>query len=126
MGGGGRSRDDVDTMTYGSHRQPIWWNYNRTYIRLDVTSAQAAYHIKDHQPPAVWPQDGVVEFKSYSTRYRSELDLVLREVSCKIKSGEKVGSDKNRPHHSVVTFLLDLCFQFYTCICPITLLITVF
>lgn len=32
-----------------------------------------------------------VEFQDYKTRYREGLDLVLKGVSCKIQSGEKVG-----------------------------------
>ena len=32
-----------------------------------------------------------VEFKNYQTRYREGLDLVLKGVSCRILSGEKVG-----------------------------------
>ena len=32
-----------------------------------------------------------MEFKDYQTRYREGLDLVLKGVSCRIMSGEKVG-----------------------------------
>ncbi|KAL2853551.1 hypothetical protein BJX68DRAFT_43957 [Aspergillus pseudodeflectus] len=47
--------------------------------------------IADSRPPANWPSKGAVTFINYSTRYRPELDPVLREVSFKIEPGEKVG-----------------------------------
>ncbi|KAL2861227.1 putative ABC bile acid transporter [Aspergillus lucknowensis] len=47
--------------------------------------------IPDSRPPANWPSQGVVEFLNYSTRYRPDLDPVLREVSFTVQSGEKVG-----------------------------------
>lgn len=40
-----------------------------------------------------WPQEGVVEFNKYSTRYREGLDLVLKSINCKICKGEKVKID---------------------------------
>ena len=46
--------------------------------------------ITKNRPPKEWPQQGVVEFKNYETRYREGLDLVLRGISCKINPGEKV------------------------------------
>lgn len=48
--------------------------------------------IKEHQrPPFDWPSQGRVEFENYSTKYRPELEPVLKCVSFKIKSQEKVG-----------------------------------
>jgi len=40
--------------------------------------------------PREWPSDGVIEFKNYSTRYRPGLELVLRNITCVVQSGEKV------------------------------------
>ncbi|KAH3687464.1 hypothetical protein WICPIJ_001574 [Wickerhamomyces pijperi] len=39
----------------------------------------------------VWPSDGAVKMKHYSTRYRENLDLVLNDINLDIKAGEKVG-----------------------------------
>ncbi|THC96422.1 hypothetical protein EYZ11_004119 [Aspergillus tanneri] len=47
--------------------------------------------IPDSRPPANWPSHGAVEFCGYTTRYRTELDPVLRNVSFNVQAGEKVG-----------------------------------
>ncbi|KAL3475117.1 hypothetical protein BJX99DRAFT_230254 [Aspergillus californicus] len=47
--------------------------------------------IADSRPPSNWPSRGAVEFSGYSTRYRPDLDPVLREVSFTVQSTEKVG-----------------------------------
>ncbi|KAE8155606.1 multidrug resistance-associated protein [Aspergillus tamarii] len=47
--------------------------------------------IPDSRPPAPWPSHGEVEFSSYTTRYRADLDPVLRDVSFTVRAGEKVG-----------------------------------
>jgi len=60
---------------------------------------------KDHPVPRDWPADGVVEFKNYSTRYRPGLDLVLKDISCRVQSGEKVCQD--------FTLLTTVFFSFY-------------
>ena len=47
--------------------------------------------IPGQRPPHDWPNKGAVEFIRYSTRYRPDFDLVLKNISFKIESGEKVG-----------------------------------
>ncbi|KAI0397302.1 P-loop containing nucleoside triphosphate hydrolase protein [Xylariaceae sp. FL0594] len=57
---------------------------------LDVE--QEAEAINEHnRPPENWPAHGGVEFIGYSTRYRKELDPVLKEVTFKIQPRQKVG-----------------------------------
>jgi len=51
---------------------------------------EAPYHTSV-EPPANWPVDGKVEFRNYSTRYRPELDLVVKNISFTVEGGEKVG-----------------------------------
>jgi ABC-type multidrug transport system fused ATPase/permease subunit len=60
----------------------------REYLEVDQ---EAAAVIPKSRPAAGWPSQGAVEFNGYSTRYRPDLDPVLKEVSFSVKAGEKVG-----------------------------------
>ncbi|KAL8585023.1 hypothetical protein ACOMHN_043659 [Nucella lapillus] len=55
------------------------------------STTEAEWQIADKKPASTWPEQGVVEFSNYQTRYREGLDLVLRGISCSVKSGEKIG-----------------------------------
>ncbi|KAI0108580.1 multidrug resistance-associated protein [Nemania sp. FL0031] len=57
---------------------------------LDVEQESAAIDEKN-RPPMNWPAHGGVEFIGYSTRYRKELDPVLKEITFKINPRQKVG-----------------------------------
>jgi ABC-type multidrug transport system fused ATPase/permease subunit len=57
---------------------------------LDVEQEAAAV-IEETQPAANWPSQGSVEFIDYTTRYRADLEPVLRGVTFKILPREKVG-----------------------------------
>ncbi|KXT04927.1 hypothetical protein AC578_3478 [Pseudocercospora eumusae] len=57
---------------------------------LDVDQ-EAAPVIPENRPEANWPSKGSVEFIGYSTRYRSDFDFVLKNITFKISPGEKVG-----------------------------------
>ncbi|MCQ6473257.1 ATP-binding cassette domain-containing protein, partial [Vibrio parahaemolyticus] len=45
----------------------------------------------DKKPQADCPKKGEIQFNNYQERYRPELDLVLKGITCNIKSTEKVG-----------------------------------
>uniref|UniRef100_A0A8C5L1D2 ATP-binding cassette, sub-family member 2 n=1 Tax=Jaculus jaculus TaxID=51337 RepID=A0A8C5L1D2_JACJA len=47
--------------------------------------------VMDKRPPADWPSKGEIQFSDYQVRYRPELDLVLKGITCHIKNSEKVG-----------------------------------
>ncbi|XP_004459255.1 ATP-binding cassette sub-family C member 2 isoform X1 [Dasypus novemcinctus] len=47
--------------------------------------------VTDKRPPADWPNKGEIQFSNYQVRYRPELDLVLKGITCDIRSSEKVG-----------------------------------
>ncbi|OWK07987.1 hypothetical protein Celaphus_00008578, partial [Cervus elaphus hippelaphus] len=47
--------------------------------------------VTDKRPPEGWPSKGEIQFSNYQVRYRPELDLVLRGITCDIKSTEKIG-----------------------------------
>ncbi|KAJ2018555.1 hypothetical protein GGI14_002203 [Coemansia sp. S680] len=64
------------------------------YVRVqeyEQLTPEAPDVIEDHRPDRSWPEQGMVEFKNYSTRYREGLDLVLKDVSFAVKPREKVG-----------------------------------
>jgi ABC-type multidrug transport system fused ATPase/permease subunit len=45
-----------------------------------------------HSPaPEGWPRTGAIEFRALQLRYRPDLPLVLRGLTCSIKPQEKVG-----------------------------------
>ncbi|XP_064636350.1 multidrug resistance-associated protein 1-like [Lineus longissimus] len=54
-------------------------------------ACEAAWERPIYKPDAGWPNQGAVEFKNYSVRYREGLDLVLQDITCNIRAGEKVG-----------------------------------
>lgn len=52
------------------------------YIELPP---EAPWEVPESVPEG-WPSKGEVEFRQYSTRYRPELDLVLKDLNIKIVS----------------------------------------
>ena len=46
---------------------------------------------KDVRPDADWPRNGEIEFIDYSTRYREDTSLVLKDLNFKVDGAEKVG-----------------------------------
>jgi ATP-binding cassette subfamily C (CFTR/MRP) protein 1 len=53
--------------------------------------SEAPEIISKKRPPISWPAHGAVEFRNYSTRYRPELDLVLKNINLSFKPHEKIG-----------------------------------
>ena len=60
----------------------------KEYLDIDQ-EAQAI--IPETRPPGDWPSRGAVQFIGYSTRYRPDLEPVLRGVTFNILPGERVG-----------------------------------
>ena len=58
------------------------------YARLP---SEAPEIISKRRPKINWPSQGAVEFNKYSTRYRADLGLVLKDINLKIKAHEKIG-----------------------------------
>ncbi|XP_006831305.1 PREDICTED: canalicular multispecific organic anion transporter 1 [Chrysochloris asiatica] len=57
------------------------------YIKVE----NEAPWVTDKRPPAGWPSKGEIQFSNYQVRYRPELDLVLKGITCDIRSMEKIG-----------------------------------
>lgn len=74
---------------YGSNEQNMN-SMERIKEYLEVEQEAEAI-IEDNRPPESWPDKGSVEFTNYSTRYREDLEPVLRNISLKIQAKEKVG-----------------------------------
>ncbi|EDV20618.1 uncharacterized protein TRIADDRAFT_60846 [Trichoplax adhaerens] len=58
------------------------------YSNIDL---EAPWEIEDSKPDDQWPKTGEVRFMDYKTRYRANLDLVLKGIDCVISGGEKIG-----------------------------------
>ncbi|RCK59331.1 Oligomycin resistance ATP-dependent permease YOR1 [Candida viswanathii] len=52
---------------------------------------EAPYSIPSTAPPSDWPSQGEIEFEDVEMRYRAGLPLVLKKLSFKVGSGEKIG-----------------------------------
>ncbi|XP_051876833.1 multidrug resistance-associated protein 1 isoform X2 [Pristis pectinata] len=55
------------------------------------TPKEARWVIKENQPPQTWPWEGKIEFINYGLRYRTDLDLALKDITLSINGGEKIG-----------------------------------
>ncbi|CCH58178.1 hypothetical protein TBLA_0A03800 [Henningerozyma blattae CBS 6284] len=54
-------------------------------------ASEAPSIVEDKRPDVNWPQDGAVKFNHYYTRYRADLDYVLKDITLDIKPREKIG-----------------------------------
>ncbi|KAG0411278.1 hypothetical protein HPB47_011606 [Ixodes persulcatus] len=75
--------------------------------------------VVNFRPDPHWPWTGGVSFRSYSTRYRMGLDLVLRDIDLDVSPGEKVGLISIIPQDpalfcGTLRFNLDLAGQYST------------
>ena len=64
----------------------------KEYSTID---SEAPWQVPGNSPPSDWPKNGQIRFNEYSTKYRAELDLVLKNIFCTIQGGEKVSSGQN-------------------------------
>lgn len=74
---------------YGENEQNMN-SVERVKEYMDV-EREAPPVIEDKRPDADWPTEGAVEFANYTTRYRIDLDPVLRNINLKLQPCEKIG-----------------------------------
>ena len=61
---------------------------------------QAEWIKPDSRPPDHWPITGSIGIEEFDLRYREGLPLVLKQLNCAIKPGEKVHcTSKQLKHH---------------------------
>ncbi|KFH64460.1 hypothetical protein MVEG_09196 [Podila verticillata NRRL 6337] len=63
----------------------------REYTQLQTEAPEESSEAGLVLVPLSWPEQGQIVFENYSTRYREGLDLVLKNISITVESGEKVG-----------------------------------
>ncbi|KAL9964378.1 hypothetical protein ACROYT_G028009 [Oculina patagonica] len=52
---------------------------------------EAEWVIPDNRPPDGWPDAGNIIIEEFDLKYREGLPLVLKQINCDIKPGEKIG-----------------------------------
>ncbi|CAG2178592.1 unnamed protein product, partial [Oppiella nova] len=72
-------------------------NYTETFIvsierclELTQTPEEAEWFNDRTKPPPDWPLMGGIVFSNYSTKYRQELDLVLKNITLDVKPRERL------------------------------------
>lgn len=58
------------------------------YAKLEP---EAPLIVERKRPRASWPEEGSIEFKNYSFRYRPNLPLVLKSLNFSIRPHERIG-----------------------------------
>ena len=76
-------RNSVDTENYLTSVERLM-----AFRRIQVEKPAL---IAESQPPKDWPQRGDIELRDLQLRYRPDLPLVLKGVSCRIRAKEKIG-----------------------------------
>ncbi|CAK9328612.1 unnamed protein product [Citrullus colocynthis] len=62
----------------------------RIYQYSQIPS-EAPILIEDSRPPSMWPENGTIELTELKVRYKENLPLVLRGVTCCFPGGKKIG-----------------------------------
>ena len=60
----------------------------KEYIEVEQ---EAKAVVEETRPTGNWPTQGAIHFKGYTTRYRSDLEPVLKDLTFSVKPGDRVG-----------------------------------
>ncbi|XP_078661499.1 ATP-binding cassette sub-family C member 5-like [Branchiostoma floridae x Branchiostoma belcheri] len=78
-------------MTDAADAQATFTSVERLRYYITNLTAEAPDVIEDRDPEASWPSQGEIQLNNLSMRYRENLPLVLKSISCNIRSREKIG-----------------------------------
>ncbi|XP_019629882.1 PREDICTED: multidrug resistance-associated protein 5-like [Branchiostoma belcheri] len=78
-------------MTDAADAQATFTSVERLRYYITNLTAEAPDVIEDRDPEASWPSQGEIQLHNLSMRYRENLPLVLKSISCNIRSREKIG-----------------------------------
>ncbi|XP_062328221.1 multidrug resistance-associated protein 5 isoform X3 [Osmerus eperlanus] len=79
------------TVRLASETEARFTSVERIHHYIESLALEAPARIKNKAPPPDWPQEGEVVFDGTDLRYRDNLPLVLKKISCTIRPKEKVG-----------------------------------
>lgn len=55
-----------------------------------IFKSKAEWVLDEKSSKISWPSEGCISFKNFCLKYREEMDFVLKDINCSIKSQEKV------------------------------------
>ncbi|XP_026888570.2 multidrug resistance-associated protein 5 isoform X1 [Electrophorus electricus] len=79
------------TVRLASETEARFTSVERIHYYIKSLSLEAPARVKNKAPPPDWPQEGEVVFEGVEMRYRENLPLVLKKLSCTIHPKEKIG-----------------------------------
>ncbi|XP_076846892.1 ATP-binding cassette sub-family C member 5 isoform X2 [Brachyhypopomus gauderio] len=79
------------TVRLASETEARFTSVERIHHYIKSLSLEAPARVKNKAPPPDWPQEGEVMFDGVEMRYRENLPLVLKKLSCTIRPKEKIG-----------------------------------
>ncbi|KAK9665352.1 hypothetical protein RND81_14G106700 [Saponaria officinalis] len=81
------------SMVFSIQHQCTTANYIISVERLDQymhIPSEAPEVVENNRPPLSWPSDGKIEITDLQIRYRPDMPLVLRGISCTFEGGNKI------------------------------------
>ncbi|XP_023244547.1 multidrug resistance-associated protein 4-like isoform X3 [Centruroides sculpturatus] len=67
-------------------------NSVKRILKYSKLKSEASYEsLPDKRPPSDWPQTGVIHFDNVSLQYSEDKNIVLKNLTFRIGSGEKIG-----------------------------------
>ncbi|XP_041482654.1 multidrug resistance-associated protein 5-like isoform X2 [Lytechinus variegatus] len=79
------------TMSMMADTEARFFSAERMMQYIRNLKPEAPESIPSKVPASGWPSKGEIKFHDYRMRYRENLPLVLKDVRCTIKPGEKIG-----------------------------------